>query len=110
MTIHPEASMVVRASNGDTLTLADLFTIKRGLATGANDFFIRPREEVDSWQIPTDFVKPILPSPRRLAEEIIEAGPDGYPVLAEVLCLIDCARPEQELSQRYPLFWRYLQT
>ncbi|TMQ31816.1 MAG: SAM-dependent DNA methyltransferase, partial [Planctomycetota bacterium] len=109
-TNYPRASVEVPGPNGDAITLGDLFTIKRGLATGANDFFIRPREEVDSWQIPTDFVKPILPSPRRLAEEIIEAGPDGYPVLAEVLCLIDCARPEQELSQRYPLFWRYLQT
>jgi hypothetical protein len=97
-------------SNGDTLTLADLFTIKRGLATGANDFFIRPREEVESWRIPADFVKPILPSPRHLSVEIIEADPDGFPRLPKVLCLIDCDRPEHELRKRYPLFWNYLQT
>jgi hypothetical protein len=97
-------------SNGDTLTLADLFTIKRGLATGANDFFIRPREEVESWRIPAEFVKPILPSPRHLAVEIIEADPDGFPRLPKVLCLIDCDRPEHELQKCYPLFWNYLQT
>jgi hypothetical protein len=26
-----------------------LFTIKRGLATDANDFFIRPRKEIETW-------------------------------------------------------------
>jgi hypothetical protein len=101
-TNYPEASPAVHVSNGDT--------IKRGLATGANDFFIRPREEVESWRIPADFVKPILPSPRHLPLEIIEADPDGFPRLPKVLCLIDCDRPEHELRKRYPLFWNYLQT
>jgi hypothetical protein len=93
----------------DEVILADLFTIKRGLATGANDFFIRPRKEVESWQIPAEFVKPILPSPRHMSVEVIQTSSDGYPKLPDVLCLVDCDRPERELQARYPVFWKYLQ-
>src|SRR5579863_3074819 len=57
----------------DELTLGDLFTIKRGLATGSNSFFILDDEEIRHWHIPRRFLKPILPGPRYLTTDIIEA-------------------------------------
>jgi hypothetical protein len=95
---------------GHGVTLADLFTIKRGLATGANRFFILPRNDAVRWKIPAAFTKPILPSPRHLPVQVIESEADGYPKVSPVLCLIDCECAEEELREKYPAFWEYLQT
>ena len=45
-------------------TLGNFFTVKRGLATGNNDFFIVPREKLEELGIPAACVRPMLPSPR----------------------------------------------
>jgi hypothetical protein len=92
-----------------TVTLGDLFTIKRGLATGANDFFILPRTEAQRRGIPDQFLRPILPPPRLLSAAVIAAGPDGYPLLRAPLALIDCALSEPELRRAFPSFWSYLE-
>ncbi|MGH9877629.1 MAG: Eco57I restriction-modification methylase domain-containing protein, partial [Nitrososphaerales archaeon] len=49
------------------LTLSDLFKIKRGLATGANSFFILTEKDIRKHRIPRKFLKPILPNPRFLS-------------------------------------------
>jgi hypothetical protein len=92
-----------------TLTFGDLFTIKRGLATGANSFFILPKSEALHHGIPIECLKPILPSPRYLPDGIIESGEEGYPVIKRPLSLIDCTYPEEEICERFPRFWAYLQ-
>jgi hypothetical protein len=107
-TNHPHAAADRPAAANADVTLGDLFTIKRGLATGASDFFIVPREEAARWEIPAAFLKPILPSPRHLKVQVIEADGDGYPRLPPALALIDCDRPEEELQARHPAFWEYL--
>jgi hypothetical protein len=91
-------------------TLGDLFTIKRGLATGANDFFIIPRREARELEIPPRFLRPILPSPRFLDETVIESDSEGYPRLPAPLALIDCGLAESELKRAFPKFWNYLKT
>ncbi len=106
-TNYPHAAGLGPATESD-VTLGDLFTIKRGLATGANDFFILPREEAARRRIPAAYLKPILPSPRHLRAQVIEADADGYPRLTPVLVLIDYDRPEEELQARHPAFWEYL--
>jgi hypothetical protein len=88
--------------------LSEFFAIKRGIATGANEFFILPRERARELRIPERFLRPILPSPRRLQETIIEALPDGYPRLEEQLALIDCTLAENQLQREAPAFLAYL--
>jgi adenine-specific DNA-methyltransferase len=88
----------------------DLFTIKRGLATGNNGFFIVPREKAKSLGIPCQFLRPILPSPRSITNPVIETDNAGYATLAPQLALIDCRLPEETIAQRYPRFWEYLQS
>lgn len=90
-------------------TLADLFEIKRGLATGNNDFFVMERQQAKQLGIPTKFTKPILPSPRFMRETIVEAGKDGFPKLAPQLVVIDCNLPEDEIQEKYPDLWRHLE-
>jgi hypothetical protein len=94
--------------NGD-LTLGDLFAIKRGLATGANSYFILTENEVRDWRIPGTFVKPILPSPRHVVEDIVEALPSGDPDISPRLYLLDCDESEDRIQTNWPRFYEYLQ-
>jgi adenine-specific DNA-methyltransferase len=88
--------------------LSDLFTVKRGLATGDNKFFIMSGQEIKSRQLPMEFFKPILPSPRYLDVDEIEADEEGNPLLKKPLFLLDCRLPEEEVAERYPRLWDYL--
>jgi hypothetical protein len=90
-------------------TLGDFFSIKRGMATGANSFFILERDEAIRKGIPAEFFRPILPSSRHLANAVIEAETDGYPRLTKPLAIIDCDLPEEVIQRRHPDFWRYLE-
>jgi hypothetical protein len=101
-----------RGDNGHKrakVTLGELFIVKRGLATGNNDFFIVPRDKLKQLGIPTCCVRPILPSPRYLKQGVIDASADGWPELDRQLALIDCNLSEDEISQRWPLFAKYLE-
>lgn len=91
-------------------TLGDLFTIKRGIATGSNSFFIVSRDFVSEHNIPAQCVKPILPSPRRLTESVIDSDADGYPAIDHPLAVIDSSYPEAMIRERFPEFWAYLQS
>lgn len=95
--------------NSKQFRLKDLFNIKRGLATGANNFFILTKEQVNAHQIPAQFLKPILPSPRYLSVEEIEADILGNPLLEQQLFLLDCNLPLSEVRNNYPTLWQYLQ-
>ncbi len=90
-------------------TLGDFFSIKRGMATGANSFFILERDEAIRKGIPAEFLRPILPSSRHMPHAVIEAEPDGYPRLTKPLAIIDCDLPEEVIQRRHPAFWRYLE-
>lgn len=102
------AEGVRAASEGPRL--ADFFDIKRGLATGDNDFFIMTREEIARHHLPVEFFKPILPGPRHLESDVIEATTDGAPNIARQLLILDCRLPETDLKQKHPKLWEYLQT
>jgi len=101
------ASVTLR--NRDELNLGDFFTIKRGLATGANSFFILTEAQVKDWKIPHAFVKPILPGPRHLTQDIIEALPSGAPDVSPRLYLLDCNEPEERIQAQWPRFYEYLE-
>lgn len=96
-------------SQKSILTLSDLFTIKRGLATGANKFFILTSEQIQLYQLPKEFLMPILPGPRYLSEDEIKANSVGNPVLDQKLFLLTCSLPEDKVMTQYPSLWEYLQ-
>ncbi|NET57385.1 MAG: N-6 DNA methylase [Symploca sp. SIO2E6] len=92
-----------------SLKLSDLFTIKRGLATGANHFFILTPEQISQHQLPAAFLQPILPSPRYLQVNEITADAEGNPQIERQLYLLNCTLPEEDLPEQYPHLWHYLQ-
>ncbi|MGH9900652.1 MAG: Eco57I restriction-modification methylase domain-containing protein [Pyrinomonadaceae bacterium] len=95
------------ASIQKSVKLSDLFSIKRGLATGANDFFVLTPEQVKEHDLPDEFLLPILPSPRYLSTDEIRATTEGGPVTDRELFLLACDLPESEVKERCPTLWRY---
>ncbi len=91
------------------LTLSDLFTIKRGLATGYNKFFILSPDEITKYRIPQKFLIPILPSPRFLKADKIESDKMGHPLIEQNLFLLSCDLPESKVKDHYPSLWAYYQ-
>lgn len=89
--------------------LGDFFRIKRGLATGDNGYFILPAEEIERRGLPFEAFKPILPSPRYLPADEVEADGKGNPVLERRLFLLDCPWEEEEAGARYPELRAYLE-
>ncbi|HZV88943.1 MAG TPA: Eco57I restriction-modification methylase domain-containing protein [Candidatus Binatus sp.] len=89
--------------------LSDIFEIKRGLATGDNSFFILTQAKIKEHRLPMKFLRPILPSPRYLPLDEIQADQNGYPAIDRQLFLLDCDLPEEELQDRYPALWHYLE-
>lgn len=92
-----------------SLVFSDLFKVKRGLATGNNDFFIHTKEDIKANGWPMELFRPILPSPRYLTEDIVLADAKGRPVLKSTLYLLDTKLPEEEIATRYPLLSAYLE-
>ncbi len=90
--------------------LEDFFTIKRGVETGDNGFFILSGRRARELDLPFEFLRPILPGPHQLPEGEIVADPEGYPILEERLFLLDAPLPEEEIRQGYPTLYRYLQS
>ncbi|MCL2346773.1 MAG: N-6 DNA methylase, partial [Planctomycetaceae bacterium] len=97
-----------RSSVQNHFTLGDLFTIKRGIATGNNDYFILSKEQIREYGLTYDFLIPILPSPRFLTESIIETDAKGHPRIDKKLFLIDCNRTSDELKDKFSALWHYL--
>ena len=95
--------------NADGATIADLFDVKRGLATGCNRFFVLTPEQVSENQIPPEFLTPILPAPRHLPVNEIHADAFGNPALERKLFLLNCSLPESQVSSQFPALARYLE-
>ncbi|MHA2367662.1 MAG: Eco57I restriction-modification methylase domain-containing protein [Candidatus Hodarchaeales archaeon] len=55
--------------------LSSIATVRRGITTGANQFFFLTEEVMKSYGIPKEFARPIISSPRLLKERIVKNAP-----------------------------------
>ena len=94
----------------DTLIprLGDYFIIKRGIATGSNNFFVKPKEDFDRLGIPSIFLKPVLPPSRALSTPIIESDSEGYPTSIIKLALLDTDLSIDEIKHKSSTLYSYL--
>lgn len=88
----------------------DFFRIKRGIATGANDFFILNPKKAAELGLPTLFLTPILPSARYVKVDHIVGDQNGNPINLDFQYLLDCSENEIDVMNKYPNLWAYLQT
>ncbi|MCB2261916.1 MAG: XamI family restriction endonuclease [Candidatus Thiosymbion ectosymbiont of Robbea hypermnestra] len=91
-------------------TLLDVFDIRRGIATGANGFFIIDHETASQHKIPRRFLRPILPSPRHIKTTVIENDDIGLPSVPKVCYLLDCTLPPELVRKKHPTLWQYLES
>lgn len=82
-------------------TLGESFQARRGIATGGNKFFIRPREDFHRLGISDKYLTPVAPMPRNLKVTTIENGADGWPSNVEQLALLNIPSdvPEPEILE-----------
>ncbi len=100
---------VTQSSVGDECKIGDFFTVKRGIATGDNDFFIVDTDTIEKYHIPANFLKPVLPSPRHLKENIITSDEEGKIALPKIQYLFSCNLSEDRLRAEYSGVWEYIQ-
>ena len=100
----------IRTNGSTEITLGNFFEIKRGLATGDNNFFIMSRDKIDALGMDMSFFKPILPSPRYLKTNLVDSDSEGIPQLKPQYFLLDCQLTEQEIEEKHPAIWNYLQS
>jgi adenine-specific DNA-methyltransferase len=98
-----------RASIQPKVRLGDLFAVKRGLATGSNEFFILTPERVSEFRIPREFLIPVLPSPRYMRDDVIEADAHGDPQVDRRLYLFHSKLPFEKIASRFKSVAAYLQ-
>lgn len=104
-TRFPAAGVRRRSANP---TVSDFFRITRGVATGDNRYFILSAEDIAARRLPLECFRPILPSPRYVETDEIEADASGMPLLDQRLFLLDIRLPEREIRQHYPTLASYL--
>lgn len=88
--------------------LGDLFSVKRGIATGANDFFMLERESAKELGLPDEVLRPVLPKVRQLSGDVVERCSDGFPDVRTQFCLLDCALPIEAIEKLFPRLFSYL--
>jgi len=93
----------------DVPTISDFFNIKRGLATGNNEFFILTEEDIQARHLPDELFTPILPSPRYLVGDEITAQQNGNPIIDRPRFLLDTKLTENEIKRTFPALHRYLE-
>jgi len=76
--------------------VGEYFTIRRGIATGDNAYFVLPEEEAKRLQIPSRYLKPILPSPRYLDVDHVTSDESGVPLNTRRQFLFDCTGTDQK--------------
>ena len=102
----PQMDIMHRADGSARLSY--YFDVKRGIATGNNDFFILEKTMIEKLGLPLECFRPILPSARHLEENEIKSDEFGNPMIKQQLFLLDCRLTEDEIEEKYPLLWQYL--
>ena len=92
-----------------TPTLSDFFHVKRGVATGDNSYFILAEEDIKARGLPMEVFCPILPSPRYLLDDAVEADECDNPKTERRLFLLNTRLSEDEIQNRFPSLWVYLE-
>jgi hypothetical protein len=99
-----------RSEKAPAPKLKDYFDVRRGIATGGNDFFILEESRIAELGLPFEFFRPVLPSARHVQIAEIESDEFGNPILPQHLFLLDCRLNEKEVRERYPRLWDYLES
>jgi hypothetical protein len=97
-----------KATSTAKKTLGDFFLIKRGIATGNNEFFILDKERALELEVPRQYLRNILPSSRYLPEHTVRFDEDGFLAVEKKYVLLDIDLPLAQIKSDYPKLYGYL--
>ncbi len=63
---------ILEKGKGKLVSLKDVAEVKRGITTGANEFFYLDEERLREWNIEKEFLKPVIKSPRECRSILIK--------------------------------------
>lgn len=63
---------ILEKGKGKLVRLGDIADVRRGITTGANDFFYLSEEDQAKWQIEDEFLKPVIKSPRECRSIVVK--------------------------------------
>lgn len=84
--------------------------VRRGIATGSNNFFILPRARVEELGIQRGNVVPMLPSPRYLKQDVVLGDELGYPKVERPLAVINPTGSMEQIADSDPALADYLRS
>lgn len=84
--------------------LGEYFKVSRGISTGNNSFFIVSKKEAEEHNLPSEYLTPVLPAPRHLSVDRIEAGGVG----SDDFLLLSCPLPIEAVKSAYPSLYEYI--
>lgn len=89
--------------------LGDLFTVKRGIATGDNSYFILDKEKALQLEIPRKYLQNILPPSRYLKGDVVNPDEDGFLDVEKKLVVLNIDLSIDVIKREYPILYMYLQ-
>jgi hypothetical protein len=89
-------------------SIGDFFSVKRGISTGSNKHFILTEEQADALNVSHNYLKPILPSPKFIKNNIIEQDEQGHILDTKNLFLLNITCPEHEINKLPEELVKYL--
>lgn len=89
--------------------LGDIFTFRRGIATGANSYFVLSDSQVEKMGVHKEWIRPLVPRARQLQGGRIGRDEDGNPTPPSGRWLIDTPATIDEIRPQSPAFADYLQ-
>ena len=87
--------------------LGDFFEVKRGIATGCNHFFVVNEETIRRYGLPTEYLTPILPAPRKVKDDRIKSE-NGLPVVDDRMFLFSTADSLDTIAAKHPEALEYI--
>jgi type I restriction-modification system DNA methylase subunit len=63
---------ILEKGKGKLVRLGDIADVRRGITTGANEFFYLSEEDQQKWRIEEEFLKPVIKSPRECRSIVVK--------------------------------------
>lgn len=108
LNVTPQETLLKANDLRKEYVLGDYFEVKRGIATGDNNFFVIDKNMAQSFDIPKKYLKNILPGSRYLGNDTIVMDKDGYLKTDKKLVVLDVDLPIEEIQSLYPKLYDYL--
>lgn len=104
----PTRRSLAQRSRSEHGLVGDLFRTGRGIATGANSWFLLSARAATDLQVPRGWLKPVIPRARRLQGNVIPATDDGRPDVNDFEWLIDIDEDMPTIEATAPRLASYL--